>query len=935
MSTTERISGLMHEKQQESKNGIEISAAKERLSKIQQFEWIPFSVETYGKTSHIEDIENIMLANNGYSIDDKDSLLNPRIPTAEESGLDLLSLYTVGERLIEAKKKNQRVLIYGDSDFDGVASTYILYQLFKNFGIEQVKTYCPTRDEYGYGFNDNAAEVFAVDYDLIVTVDCGITARDQVNKVKEKGKDVIIIDHHKIQEEEYPDNATAVLHTTETSAAGIAYLLTEFYGDKYGIDKADIIGIAGPAVYADNMAMTRVSRPIVRASYKAIRKEAPEYISALMYGNPKSIPDFTDSDISFTISPIMNTPGRFGNPQLALKLLRSNDDAERKRLAGNMKNLNKRRKAIGEEILYTIRQEIKKGNIDPKYLLYMVDGEQYGIPPTFIDSLVTRTVMNPNVNRVVLLGMFHQSKEFEEKVAVYQCRGPFGTVNLIPFIELMKENGLIRGGGHAGAVGFTHFASKHELVKSLATEYLEEAIPVLPPATQQIFYELPLKMENISEINELQKQYAPFSFGFEKPTIMSRGIEVTKVEIKNNSNFEKSKHLHVTFRDSDGNEIKGVEFNALEEHLKIQSGDVIDIVYKVGESTFDNETFIQLSLEDFRESTGEEIPEYIPPPPTRHDYQPFELPQEPIIYLPEEMKQLLPKINLVGFDMDDTLIMNNTINLYRHLFFEAWALTKDEYFREIYATAAFESTGWKEAIHRVKQVSYEHYVNKEDGMFIEISPEERIHHHAKVHAQSIRTDEERGEHYAKLLGFASGEEFWEFFMDRFNRGMDRRVDEFKIVTPGAVDLLNYLTEDLNIDTFLISNSKSSELLNTEELLRQEGFKGRFMKKISARSMGHEKPDPHSLRNIFLDRPMESHTVAYFGNTIGDIQFTRNFYNLENYPTTHNINYKNIEFIPIIINQGLDYSDLNIAYPHIQFDSLITGKQVLQENLQPT
>ncbi|HKK46649.1 MAG TPA: DHH family phosphoesterase, partial [Balneolaceae bacterium] len=217
------------------------------------------------------------------------------------------------ERLAEAIRGSQKILVYGDYDVDGTTSTAILYLFLKEFGVD-VDFYIPHRFKEGYGINPEGIQ-YAIDNqaDLIVSVDCGITAIEETEKAKENGIDTIICDHHNVGDT--IPNAVAVLDPKRPdcdypfeglSGAGVGFKLVQGtikklgLGDRLAFKLLDLVAIS---IASDIVPIEDENRVLMREGLKQINAEPRAGIKALLDLINLDIGSITTSNIVFSIGP--------------------------------------------------------------------------------------------------------------------------------------------------------------------------------------------------------------------------------------------------------------------------------------------------------------------------------------------------------------------------------------------------------------------------------------------------------------------------------------------------------------------------------------------------------------------------------------------------------------------------------------------------------
>ena len=283
-------------------------------------------------------------------------------PKAEQlsSPLRLHEMDKAKGLIFAAKQAGKRAVIYGDYDVDGVSASAILWEALGSIGLER-EVYIPDRHQEGYGLNLTAVEKLAADFQLLITVDCGITSINEVKRARELGMDVIVTDHHRHGDSLPPAQAVVspMLGNAETPylcGAGVAFkLASALLGD--GAMK--LLELAALATVADMVPLIGENRVIVALGLKQLEKTSRPGLRALM--NRAGVQGRVTSDqVGFQIAPRMNACGRMESAQTALRMLITRDPREGEELAIKMEELNQERKnqetLVLEEALSQVSQ---------------------------------------------------------------------------------------------------------------------------------------------------------------------------------------------------------------------------------------------------------------------------------------------------------------------------------------------------------------------------------------------------------------------------------------------------------------------------------------------------------------------------------------------------------------------------------------------------
>ena len=425
----------------------------------------------------------------------------------------LLSPYTLSgmeeavNRIIAAKDNGETVVIYGDYDADGICATTVLYNTLMRLGIK-VHAVVPER-ENGYGLTqgviDNVLETLFPD--LIITVDCGISAKLEVEYLKDLGVDVIVTDHHEIPSE-LPD-CTIVSTKTQNqeypfeylAGAGVAYELSRaLIGDEADV-YLDLVAIA---TIADSMPLTGENRVIVHRGVELIKNgRCCKAVTMLLTASDAK--EVSAGSLAFTVAPRINAAGRMGDAYSALKLLTTQNQQEREELVSKLVTYNVDRQVECETLYKSAKTALKSGgNYGNCIVLFDKDwkGGLLGIAA----ARLTEEYNLPTILFSEIDGHLHGSAR------------SIGEINIYDAIASTKDI-LIDYGGHAQAAGVTvsqenviEFAKR--LSSYISEEYDDSAFEKIIEVDGEITSKVSLR--TAKEISRLE----PFGTGNKKPIFL-------------------------------------------------------------------------------------------------------------------------------------------------------------------------------------------------------------------------------------------------------------------------------------------------------------------------------------------------------------------------------------------------------------------------------
>jgi len=393
------------------------------------------------------------------------------------------------ERIKKAIDNKEKITIYGDYDVDGITSVSILYKFFKDLNVE-TDIYIPNRITEGYGLNENAIRtIFERGTNLIITVDCGITAIDEVKLATELKMDVIVTDHHE-PGEDIPEDAIAVIDCKrkdnqypfrELAGCGVAFKLTQALSKKLQIDEKFYLknlDLACIGTISDIVPLVDENRTIAKLGLMLVNQTKNIGLKELI--NQSKYKNINSETVSFGLSPRINASGRMGHQEDGLNLFLTNDPIKARELATKLNEYNNERqkieKKIFEEVVVRAENESEK-----KCIVLGNENWHHGIIG-IVSSKITEKYYKPSIlicfEGEEAKGSGRSIKGFDLHEAVEKC-----SKNLTAF------------GGHSMAVGlslktkdfekfkndFEKYASEHITDEMLQkTIDIDEIIPIIP-----------------------------------------------------------------------------------------------------------------------------------------------------------------------------------------------------------------------------------------------------------------------------------------------------------------------------------------------------------------------------------------------------------------------------------------------------------------------
>jgi single-stranded-DNA-specific exonuclease len=267
------------------------------------------------------------------------------------------------ERIRAAVAAGEKICVHGDYDVDGVSATAMAVNVLRELGAE-ASWALPSRFDEGYGLTPGMLERLAgEECSLVVTVDCGITAVEEVAQARELGMDVVVTDHHR-PGEALPDCPVVAPRPSEypfsgLCGTGVVYKLGEALLGSDSESLHDQLDLVCLATIADVVPLLDENRWFVAAGLRVLGRTRRPGLRALMRVAGVDPASVEAGQIAFRLAPRINAAGRLGNPALALELLLGEDEQEAKKQAEGLEELNRKRQAVEERILNEATTEIE------------------------------------------------------------------------------------------------------------------------------------------------------------------------------------------------------------------------------------------------------------------------------------------------------------------------------------------------------------------------------------------------------------------------------------------------------------------------------------------------------------------------------------------------------------------------------------------------
>ena len=282
------------------------------------------------------------------------AFLDPRLQSLGDP-FQLTDLRRAAERILQAIAAREKMVVFGDYDVDGITSSALMWRILRRLGGD-VETFLPLRMEEGYGLSQDGVERCVEQHKpaLLIAVDCGTTAVKQVAWLRERGIDVVIIDHHALPAE--LPKANALVNPQRDGALDylasvglvfkVCHGLLKLAGETMGkIDLKEYLDLVAMGTVADIVPLVEENRILVRRGLRQLEHTLWPGLRALIEVSQVSLP-VTAQDVGFRLGPRLNASGRLGDAMLSLRLLQTDDRAEAVSIASELNRNNRERQAV-------------------------------------------------------------------------------------------------------------------------------------------------------------------------------------------------------------------------------------------------------------------------------------------------------------------------------------------------------------------------------------------------------------------------------------------------------------------------------------------------------------------------------------------------------------------------------------------------------------
>ena len=513
-----------------------------------------------------------ILAARGLNKDSNETFLNPDYSQSYDSFL-LSDMDKAVERLIKARKDQEKIVVYGDYDIDGLTATALLLDALRSFGFENIEAFIPSRFIEGYGMTNEAIDKIADSgAKLIVTVDCGSSSAKEITHAKKLGVDVIVTDHHEVIAKR--PTAIAVINPKiagdkypfkDLAGVGVAFKLVQALQTKLtGLDSGQekwLLDLVALGTVCDSVLLTDENRTYVYWGLKVMGKSKRPGLKALMAIASIDPRKVNARSLGFGLGPRMNAAGRLETAQFALDMLVSSDPMLALEKAQVLDTMNKVRRKDQDKILAEAIIQADQYESDP-VLVVSSPGWNHGI----VGIVASKLLEKYQKPAFVLQELGDESK------GSARSYGDFSVVEAI----VASQDVISRGGGHHFAAGVNLPTKNIDAFRKRVNEFY-----ISKKLTDQKSQLLP-KEDAIAELQEVTEELVelinklePFGNGNPQPILKSDNLVVKNLRKMG----DESQHVKLDLQDLSGNRMQFLAF-AAPKYFFVEPGTKLSVWYQ-------------------------------------------------------------------------------------------------------------------------------------------------------------------------------------------------------------------------------------------------------------------------------------------------------------------------------------------------------------------
>jgi single-stranded-DNA-specific exonuclease len=529
------------------------------------------------------EVTELLLKNR--AVQDKNLFFNPPYPASfspESVGIDRTHFLRAVKRLQQAGKAQEKVLIFGDYDADGICATAVLWKALHAIGC-QAQPFIPNRFTHGYGLSLSALEEILSEFKptIVVTVDNGIVAFPALKALQKMSIEVIVTDHHQPEINDSGETvlppALAIVHTTQLCGTTVSWMLAHAVAPEVAAEQLDLCAIA---TVADMVPLTDANRSF--ASHGIIKLQQTTNLGLkelFKVANIKQT-DISAQTVGYSIGPRINAMGRVAQGMDALRLLCATTLNMAKKQATLLQNTNVQRQELTSEMFEVAIKQAEEF-IDERVIVVASELYHEGV----IGLVAGRLVEKYHKPAIAIA--------YTADTAKASARSVMG-VNIVELIRSIRED-LLELGGHPMAAGFSLLPGKIELVKKrLQTRAKELVSDAHLEQTLAIECELPQELISEELLAELER-FEPTGRDNEKPVFLIKNVSVLSTQLIGKA----KEHLKIMLALESGSTHAALFWRGASHFTAVSAEKKINLVGVLEAQLWNGKTSIQLIVKDW------------------------------------------------------------------------------------------------------------------------------------------------------------------------------------------------------------------------------------------------------------------------------------------------------------------------------------------------
>ena len=553
----------------------------------------PQAIEQLSKELNVDKVISSMLIKRGIkTFNQAKDFFRPNIKQLHDPFL-MKDMDKAVSRILQAIQKKESIMIFGDYDVDGTSSVALLSSFLNDIGAD-LSTYIPDRNNEGYGISLKAIDLAKKNKEtLIIALDCGIKANDQVQYALKKGIDFIICDHHN-PSNQLP-NAYAILNPKrndckypfkELCGCGVGFKLIQAINKRKGLEIENIISyldLVAVAIAADIVPLIGENRILTYVGLQLINSNPRMGLHCILKNNKKK--EFNIGDLIFYIAPRINAAGRMDHADLALELLLEKDLNKGEKLAEKIEKLNLKRREVEKNITeHALKKIVDEDN--PKSNSTVVFEKSWN---KGVIGIVASRIIEKHYKPTIV---FCMSKDGNLTGSARSIQG----VDLYEILQECKAS-ILQFGGHKYAAGLTIEKENFKIFKisfeKAVKNYVKNKLPI-----KEIKIESKIILNSITpKFFRILNQFEPFGPENKRPIFLSENLNLKGELNKIGKNRE---HLKLSVSQESDKTFSAIGFWLSEKANSISSNSTFSMLYTIDENTWNGITSIQLKIKDIK-----------------------------------------------------------------------------------------------------------------------------------------------------------------------------------------------------------------------------------------------------------------------------------------------------------------------------------------------